>query len=85
MRTIQSAIPIVAGLLLLAACSESPKSAAPPKSVLVGVITARSESVPAVVEAPGTVQPRDRVVLSSQINGFVREVRVRAGDTVAAG
>jgi len=85
MRTIHLALPIVAGALLLAACGESPKPATAPKSVQVGVITARSESVAAIVEAPGTVQPRDRVVLSSQINGFVREVRVRAGDTVAAG
>jgi multidrug efflux pump subunit AcrA (membrane-fusion protein) len=41
--------------------------------------------VPDILAAPGTVQPRDRVVLSSQINGFVREVRVRAGDVVTAG
>jgi multidrug efflux pump subunit AcrA (membrane-fusion protein) len=75
----------VAGALLLAACGESPKSATAPKSVQVGVITARNESVAAIVEAPGTVQPCDRVVLSSQINGFVREVRVRAGDIVIAG
>jgi multidrug efflux pump subunit AcrA (membrane-fusion protein) len=85
MRTINLALPIAAGVLLLAACGESPKSASAWKPVQVGIITARSESVAAIVEAPGTVQPRDRVVLSSQINGFVREVRVRAGDTVAAG
>ena len=85
MRTIHLALPIVAGALLLAACGESPKSATAPKSVQVGVITARNESVAAIVEAPGIVQPRDRVVLSSQINGFVREVRVRAGDIVIAG
>jgi multidrug resistance efflux pump len=31
------------------------------------------------------VQPRDRIVLSSQINGFVRSVLVQPGDAVAAG
>ncbi len=55
------------------------------KAVPVSVIAARYESVPSVVEAPGTVQPRNRVVLSSQINGFVREMRVRVGDSVQAG
>jgi multidrug efflux pump subunit AcrA (membrane-fusion protein) len=48
-------------------------------------MTLQSQSVPAVLQAPGTVQPRDRIVLSSQVNGFVREVAVRAGETVAAG
>lgn len=85
MRTIHLALPIVAGAVWLAACSEYPKPAASAKAIPVGIITARSESVPAIVEAPGSVQPRDRVVLFSQINGFVLEVRVRAGDTVTAG
>ena len=46
------------------------------------VIAPRYASVPAVVEAPGTVQPRNRIALSSQINGFVREMHVRVGDIV---
>ena len=47
-------------------------------------LAVRQETIEAVVEAPGTVQPRNRISLSSQINGFVREMRVRAGDTVRA-
>jgi multidrug efflux pump subunit AcrA (membrane-fusion protein) len=43
------------------------------------------EKVPLIVEAPGSIVPRDRIQISSQINGFVREVRVREGDRVDAG
>jgi multidrug efflux pump subunit AcrA (membrane-fusion protein) len=55
------------------------------KPVPARVIVIRYASVPAVVEAPGTVQPRNRVALSSQINGFVREISVRVGDSVKPG
>jgi multidrug efflux pump subunit AcrA (membrane-fusion protein) len=37
------------------------------------------------VEVPGSVQPRNRIALSSQINGFVKSVSVKAGDLVNAG
>lgn len=86
MRTLYTAFLIPAGALLFAACGEStPRTEVPAKAVAVEVFTARMESVPALVEAPGTVQPRDRAVLASQINGFAKEVRVRTGDMVAAG
>ena len=55
------------------------------KPVPARVIVIRYASVPAVVEAPGTVQPRNRIALSSQINGFVREISVRVGDSVKPG
>ncbi len=77
--------PILAGTLLFASCSGPAPSVAPAQSVRAEVVTLQNESVPAMLEAPGSVQPRDRIMLSSQINGFVREVRVRAGDTVTAG
>jgi multidrug efflux pump subunit AcrA (membrane-fusion protein) len=85
MRTLYRMLPILAGTLLFAACTGPASSVAPAKSVQAEVITLQNESVPAMIEAPGSVQPRDRIVLSSQINGFVREVRVRAGDSVTAG
>jgi HlyD family secretion protein len=85
MRTIHPALPVLAVTLLFAGCGGPTQPVAPVKSIRVEVITARSESVPAMLEAPGVVQARDRVVLSSQINGFVREVRVHAGDAVTAG
>jgi multidrug efflux pump subunit AcrA (membrane-fusion protein) len=53
--------------------------------VAVTVASLEYESVPVVVQAPGSIQPRNRVTLASQINGSVREVRVRAGDEVSRG
>jgi multidrug resistance efflux pump len=76
---------IATGTLLQEACSEPSKPRAVQNAVRVGVVTAKSEAVAAIVEAPGSVQPRNRVVLSAQINGFVREVTVHAGDAVSAG
>ena len=74
---------LVSGLAAQLACSdkqtESPSRGA---AVPVRVVAARYESVPAILEAPGTVQPRNRVALSSQINGFVRAMSVRVGDSV---
>jgi multidrug efflux pump subunit AcrA (membrane-fusion protein) len=51
----------------------------------VQTFEAQYRSVPASVEAPGSVQPHNRITLSSQINGFVHGVNVRAGDLVTAG
>jgi multidrug efflux pump subunit AcrA (membrane-fusion protein) len=86
MRISRLVIPIIlASGGLLAACGESPKPAPAQRSIAARVITAQYQSVPAWVDAPGSVQPRNRIVLSSQINGFVRTVRVKAGDSVKAG
>jgi multidrug efflux pump subunit AcrA (membrane-fusion protein) len=76
---------ILAGLFYTAACGEKPVVHSPASPVQARVITANTESVPLVLEVPGTVQPRDRIVLSSQINGFVRTVAVQPGDVVPAG
>lgn len=85
MRTTLWSLWIFASAFFLAACGGEPQPASPAKPVPAEVITAQAGPVTAVLEAPGAVQARDRIVLSSQINGFVREVRVRAGNTVAAG
>jgi multidrug efflux system membrane fusion protein len=75
---------LLSGLVLQIACGE--RQASPPasseKPVPVSVLKVQYDSIPAVVEAPGTVQPRNRIALSSQINGFVRDMRVRVGDSV---
>jgi multidrug efflux pump subunit AcrA (membrane-fusion protein) len=77
-------IALLSGFLLQIACGEkqshTPASSKAPIPVSVKAI--QYESVPAVLEAPGTVQPRNRIALSSQINGFVKEMRVRVGDSV---
>ncbi len=74
----------VSGLLIQIACSEKQdnRSSDAMQPIPAEVLAVRYESVSAFVEAPGTVQPRNRISLSSQINGFIREMRVRPGDTV---
>jgi multidrug efflux pump subunit AcrA (membrane-fusion protein) len=78
---------LLTGLAMLTACggehagtSDSDQAAMP-----VSVIQARYQSIAISIEAPGTVQPRNRIPLASQINGFVHEMRVRAGDRVRSG
>jgi multidrug efflux pump subunit AcrA (membrane-fusion protein) len=86
MRFIPAIILVLASALLLAACSgEAPPSSVPLKSIPASAVSVRAESIPDYGEAPGTVQARNRIVLSSQLNGFVREVWVRAGEAVTAG
>ncbi len=87
MRILITILLIPVGALLFVSCggSEATKPEAAFRPVQVGVIAAHNESVPAFLEAPGTVQPRDRIALSSQINGFVKAVLVQAGDVVSAG
>lgn len=86
MRTQALILFLLAGTTLIAACGDEQRSGdAALKPVPVRVTEARSQAVEIIVEAPGTVQPRNRVVLAAQINGFVRETRVRAGDRVKAG
>ncbi len=85
--TLPYASALIAGLLLIitGCSSERAREAEGPAAVQARLVTVVAESVPSTLEVPGTVQPRDRVSLSSQINGFVQGVAVRPGDTAAAG
>lgn len=74
-----------AGLISSMACGSKPAVHSAAAAVQARVVTASPESIPAALEVPGSVQPRDRVVLSSQINGAVRTVLAQAGDVVAPG
>jgi multidrug resistance efflux pump len=85
MRITFFSIFAVSGALLAAGCREAPKTAAPSRPVAVSVFTARYDSVPAIIEAPGSIQPRDRIALASQVGGYVRELHARAGDLVKQG
>ncbi len=84
-------IPLVAlasaVLLLLAGCSspaptEAGANAAP---TAARVLTVAPTAWPNVYEATGTVRARTSAVISSRTMGFVREVRVSAGDRVREG
>lgn len=80
-------LAFLAVLALQLGCGEKRSDSAQSnaKPVSVRVVTAQYASVAAVAEAPGTVQARDRIALSSQINGYVRQINVRVGDLVRAG
>jgi multidrug efflux pump subunit AcrA (membrane-fusion protein) len=77
-------LTVISGLLIQTGCGskQAGQPAAPVQPVAANTLAVRYEPIRAVLEAPGTVQPRSRISLSSQINGFVREMRFRVGDTV---
>jgi multidrug efflux pump subunit AcrA (membrane-fusion protein) len=79
-------LTLFSGLIFQISCSEKQPDliSSDSKPVPVSVLAIQSESVPAIVEAPGTVQARNRISLNAQINGFVREVHARVGDSVKA-
>ena len=71
----------------LTACKNEPQTAhanvAP--AVTVQAVTAERSQWPVVSEAVGTVRARTTATLASKVMGYVRDVRVHAGDRVAAG
>jgi len=71
--------------LLLTGCgSPAPtETGAQPAPVAVHVIAATPAAWPTVYEATGTVRARTSAVISSKVMGYVREVRVAAGDRLA--
>jgi multidrug efflux pump subunit AcrA (membrane-fusion protein) len=82
MKSIVLSFLAISVLLIQIACGEKEpgRSDAALKPVPAATLGLRYEPIRSVVEAPGTVQARNRIALSSQINGFVREMRVRVGD-----
>jgi multidrug efflux pump subunit AcrA (membrane-fusion protein) len=77
-------LALIAAISLQIACSgkKAEKAALSDHPVPVKTLSVRYEAVQSIVEAPGTIRARNRVSLSAQINGFVRDVRVRVGDIV---
>jgi multidrug efflux pump subunit AcrA (membrane-fusion protein) len=77
-------LTLLAGLILQIGCGEKrgESNLSHTKALKASAMAVRYESIPEVVDAPGTVQARNRISLSSQINGFVRDISVRVGDTV---
>jgi membrane fusion protein, multidrug efflux system len=80
-------VAVVAVGSLLVACGGVNKSqtAAPKLVTGVELETVRLQSSPAITQAVGTVQASNTSVLSAQIEGTVREMRVKAGDHVRRG
>ena len=80
---------LILSLAALVSCGGSSQDArrkeAAAAPVPVRVVTAGSVEWPALYEATGTVRARTVATISSRVMGYVREVRVQAGDRVAAG
>jgi HlyD family secretion protein len=82
--TIRSAM-IAAAALALASCRTASDPSGAPSRLTVQVLTASYDTVAESLTVPGTVQARQRTALASQLTGFVKQVRFRAGDRVRAG
>jgi len=80
---------LILSAALLAGCGASHKqvreTAESAPAVPVQALTVALEGVPSVYEAVGTVRARTASVISAKVMGYVREVRVAAGDRVRAG
>lgn len=80
-------IPI-AFTIWLAGCGEAPKenpAASSVRPVTVTAVTAATETWPSIYEAAGTVRARASAAISAKLMGYVREVKVQAGDHVRQG
>ncbi len=71
----------------LAGCGEAPKenAVAASQPIAVSAVTASTETWPSIYEATGTVRARTSAVISARLMGYVREVKVQAGDRVREG
>ena len=80
-------ILLMAAAVWLGSCGDAPKDkpTATSAPVAVSVVTASTDSWPSVYEATGTVRARTSATISAQLMGYVREVKVQAGDHVRAG
>ena len=78
---------MISGLILLAGCGESPapQSAGQTRAIEVHAVAAVAERWPSVYEAVGTVRARTSATIAAKWMGYVREVKVQAGDRVRQG
>ena len=76
---------LAAGSLAACGSAEKAKDAQPETIRGVQLETVRLQSLPDFYEATGTVRSATTSVLSAQISGTVREVRVKPGDRVKRG
>lgn len=79
---------LLAGAALLAGCGgekRAPAAAKEKPSVSVRTVQAEAGLIPMVYQATGTVKARSTSALSARVMGYLREVRVQAGETVKAG
>lgn len=73
--------------VFLAACggSNSAEEVTKKPTVAVKLGVAEGASVDLILSAPATIFPREQANITSQLTGLIRELKVRKGDSVAAG
>ncbi len=71
-----------AGLAACGGAKEPARKAEALPSVRVRTVKLAEETVPEIYEATGTVRARVSTVVGARVMGYLREVRVQAGDTV---
>lgn len=64
---------------------ETARKAEPLPAVRVQTVKIAQETVPEIYEATGTVRARVSSVVGARVMGYLREIRVQAGDTVRPG
>ncbi len=85
-RLPSTALARVLPLVALAACSHhAPLPVSDGPATKVATAVAHEESLPVLYRASGTVRGSNTTVLTSKTVGYVRSVRVHAGDQVTAG
>lgn len=79
---------LIPAAIWLAGCGGAPpekRAASAAPAMAVSTVTAATETWPSTYEAAGTVRARTSAVISAKLTGYVREVRVQAGDRVREG
>jgi multidrug efflux system membrane fusion protein len=83
-----AAAVVLAATLLLAGCGKEPPAkteAASLPAVPVQTVTVQPVDWPTTYEAVGTVRARNSAQMAARVMGYVRDMKVKAGDHVAAG
>lgn len=83
-RTSAVSLLLLAGVTLVS-CGPGPRADAARVPLAVALAEATTVELPERLEAGGVVAARESALLSSRLTAPVREVRVRAGDTVRKG
>lgn len=79
---------LIPAAIWLAGCGSAPpekSSASSLPATAVSTVTAATETWPSTYEVAGTVRARTSAVISAKLMGYVREVKVQAGDRVREG
>jgi len=80
-----AAILLCAALFVTAGCKKAEQKAVKEQAVNVRVLKAETRSLRPFVESVGTLKPYDEVIVSSEVDGILRSIRVDDGSPVSRG